>query len=321
MNQSRAALAAIAIVIPLAMLATIYTGSRPSQQQGSSQEQDKITVVASFYPLYEFASRVGGDRAEVSSLVPAGVEPHDWEPTPQDRQRVQSASMLVINSAGFESWADDMEANIVVNTSEGIELEHDDEGEGEEEDNDEHGHEGGVNPHIWLDPVLAKHQVEKIRDAMVSADPANANYYMEDADRFAAELDSLDAFIELELADCGKSDFVAFHDAFAHFAERYGLTQHSIHGASPEGEILPQRMQEIIELASELDINVIYSEDLIDSRLADTIAGEIPDGRVLVLSPIEGIDREEQQAGIGYIDKMKENVADLKVGLECRQQQ
>ena len=310
MNQSRAALAAIAVVIPLAMVATAYTG-RPPQQV--SQEQEKVTVVASFYPLYEFASRVGGDRVDVSSLVPAGIEPHDWEPTPQDKLRVQSASMFVINGVGFESWADNMEASVVVDTSVGSELEH--EGEIEE---DGQGHEGGVNPHIWLDPVLAKHQVEKIREALAMADPENTNYYAQNAAEFTAELDQLDAFIRLELGDCEKSDFIAFHDAFAHFAERYGLTQHSIHDVSPEGEILPQRMQEIIELANELGINVVYSEDLIDSRLADTIAGEIPGGMVLVLSPIEGIDQEDRALGIDYIEKMKQNVENLKVGLECR---
>lgn len=310
MNQSRAALVAIALVIPLAMLATAYTG-RPVQQAGQGNE--RITAVASFYPLYEFASRVGGDRVEVSSLVPAGIEPHDWEPTAQDRLRVQSADLLVVNGAGFESWAGDMEAKVVVNTSEGLELEHEEEAEA-----DEHGHEGGVDPHVWLDPVLAKHQVEKIRDAMAAVDPENADYYNQNAVEFAAELDQLDAFIKLELADCEKSDFIAFHDAFSRFAERYGLTQHAILGISPEGEILPQRMQEIIELAGGLGINVIYAEELIDSRLADTIAGEIPGGRVLVLSPIEGIGQEEQDAGTGYIDKMRENVVNLKVGLECR---
>jgi zinc transport system substrate-binding protein len=294
-NQSTAALAAIAIVIPLAMLATVYTG-RPAQQ--ANQEPHKITVVASFYPLYEFASRIGGDRAEVSSLVPAGIEPHDWEPTPQDRLRVQSADMLVINGVGFESWAGDMEVNVIVDTSKGIDHE--------------------TNPHIWLDPIIAKHQVENIRDALVAADPANADYFDRNAGAFLTDLDQLDSFIKLQLANCKKSDFVAFHDAFAYFAKRYGLTQHAIHDVSPEGEILPQKMQQVIEVANQLGINVIYSEDLVDSRLADTIAGEIPSGRVLVLSPIEGIDQEEQDAGVRYIDKMRENVVNLKVGLECR---
>ncbi|HJU95022.1 MAG TPA: zinc ABC transporter substrate-binding protein [Nitrososphaera sp.] len=316
MNQARAALAAIATLIPLAMIATVYTG-RPALQD--RQEQEKITVVASFYPLYEFASRVVGDRAEVSSLVPAGVEPHDWEPTAEDVSRGRLADVLIINGAGFEKWADGMEAKVVANTSEGIEFNY--EG-GKEVGEDDHGHEdatgGGVNPHIWLDPILAKHQIEKIRNVMVSSDPANADYYNQNADRFTTELDSLDAFIRSELAGCDKSDFIAFHDAFTHFSERYGLRQHSIHSASPEGEVLPQTIQQIIELANEFDINVIYSEDLIDSRLADTIANDIPDGKVLVLSPIEGIGNEEQAAGIGYIDKMKQNIANLKEGLECR---
>jgi zinc transport system substrate-binding protein len=319
MNQSRAALAAIVTLIPLAMIATIYTG-RPALQD--RQEQEKITVVASFYPLYEFASRVVGDRAEVSSLVPAGVEPHDWEPTAEDVSRVSAADLLVINGAGFEIWADDIEVKVVANTSEGIEFNYKEENRA---GSDEHGHEdddaaGGsrVNPHIWLDPMLAKHQIDKIRDAMARSDPVNTDYYNQNADRFTAELDSLDAFIRSELASCEKLDFIAFHDAFIHFSERYGLRQHSIQGVSPEGEILPQTIQQIIELANELDINVIYSEDLIDSRLADTIANEIPDGKVLVLSPIEGIGEEEQAVGIGYIDKMKQNIANLKDGLECR---
>jgi zinc transport system substrate-binding protein len=317
MNQSRAALSAIAILIPLAMIATAQTG-RPGQQ--GREEHEKITVIASFYPLYEFASRVVGDRAEVSSLVPAGIEPHDWEPTAEDISRGRSADVLVINGAGFEKWADEMKAKVIANTSEGIEFDHKEEKEAEDE---EHGQGGaavvvGVNPHIWLDPMLAKHQIDKIRNVMARSDPANADYYNQNTDRFSAELDSLDAFIRSELADCDKSDFIAFHNAFTHFSERYGLRQHSIQGISPEGEILPQTIQQIIKLANKLDINIIYSEDLIDSRLADTIANEIPNGKVLVLSPIEGIDKEEQAAGIGYIDKMKQNIANLKEGLECR---
>jgi zinc transport system substrate-binding protein len=317
MNQSRVALAAIAALIPLAMIATVYTG-RPALQD--RQEQEKITVVASFYPLYEFTSRVVGDRAEVSILVPAGVEPHDWEPTAEDVSRGRAADVLVINGAGFERWADGMQAKVVANTSEGIEFNYREEKEAGDDDDQEHQDAGGggVNPHIWLDPMLAKHQIDKIRDVMVSSDPANTDYYNQNADRFTAELDSLDAFIRSELADCNKSDFISFHDAFTHFSERYGLRQHSIHGASPEGEILPQTIQQIIELANGFGINIIYSEDLIDSRLADTIANEIPNGKVLVLSPIEGIGNEEQAAGIRYIDKMKQNIANLKEGLECR---
>lgn len=307
-KQGRIALVAIAIVIPLAMAGVLQTGARTEQP---SAPAEKVKMVTSFYPLYDFASHVAGDRAEVSSLVPPGIEPHDWEPTLGDVTRAREADLLVINGAGFESWADGIGARVIVNTSEGLDLTHE-----EEEAVDEHGHEG-VDPHIWLDPVLAKHQVDVIRAALVRADPAGANYYNDNAEQFSKELDGLDAFIKSELASCEKSDFIAFHDAFSRFAERYGLTQHSVYGISPEGEVLPQKIEEIITLADELGLNVVYSEDLVDSRLADVIAGEIQGGRVLVLSPIEGIDNKELDAGIGYIEKMRENIAALKEGLRC----
>lgn len=305
MRQSKAALVAIAVVIPLAMVATIYTGGQPA---GTIATERKVQAVASFYPLYDFASNVAGDRATVTSLVPPGIEPHDWEPTLGDVTRVRSADMLIINGAGFEAWADGIGARKIVNTSEGIELEA---VEGEQD-----GH-GAVDPHIWLDPVLAKQQVEAIRAALAQADPANAEYYSENVASYGAELDSLDSFIRSELSNCEKSEFIAFHDAFGRFAERYGLEQHAIHDISPEGEVLPQRLQEVIELARSLGISVIYSEDLVDPRLAEVVAGEIPGGRVLVLSPIEGIDADERAADIDYIAKMRENVANLREGLQC----
>jgi zinc transport system substrate-binding protein len=176
-----------------------------------------------------------------------------------------------------------------------------------------------IDPHIWLDPILVKNQVKNIEDALINRDPANKEYYQNNAINFTRALDSLDAHIRSTLQNCDKKDFIAFHDAFSYFANRYGLNQHSIQGVSPEGEVLPQRIQEIVELARDLGINIVYSEELVDSRFADVIAQEIPNGRVLTLSPIEGIKDEEQTAGIGYLDKMRENIANLKIGLECQE--
>jgi zinc transport system substrate-binding protein len=241
-------------------------------------------------------------------MVPAGIEPHDWEPTPRNIADAESADMIVYNGAGFESWFSGINAKFAVDTSRGIQLM-----EGGE------GAQGGSNfdPHIWLDPVLAKKQVEAIRDGFIQTDPVNSDYYSQNAQRYIAELDSLDSFIRSELSNCTLNDFIAFHDSFSYFANRYNLTQHSVHGVSPEGDVLPQRIQEITDLAATLGINVIYAEELVDPRLANVIAGEIPNGQVLVLSPIEGLEREELEQGLGYIDKMRENVQNLKVGLKC----
>jgi zinc transport system substrate-binding protein len=277
-----------------------------------STPSDKVRVVASFYPIFEFVKKVGGDRVEVSSLIPVGIEPHDFEPTIRQVQNAETADVLVFNGAGFEGqWLKNINAKFVIDTSKGLNL---------TVSNDEHADNGGVlfDPHIWLDPLLAKQQVEKIRDGLIKIDPANASYYNENAEKFLTELDNLATGIRTELSNCEKKDFITFHRAFSYFANRYNLTQHSIHEAtSPEGEILPQRIQQIISLARDIGLDTIYSEELVDPRLANVIAQEIPNGKVLVLSPIEGIDKEEQNAGIGYIDKMNENIKNLKVGLKC----
>ena len=175
-----------------------------------------------------------------------------------------------------------------------------------------------ADPRIWLDLILAKHQVKKIRDGLIKIDLVNTNYYNGTAKKFIAELDSLNAFIRSELSNCDKTDFIAFHNAFTYFSNRYGLNQHSVYeGVSPKADILPHRLQEIIKLSRELNIDTIYTEDLIDPRLVNVIATEIPNSKIMILSPIEGINKEKQKAGIGYIDKMMQNIDNLKVGLKC----
>ena len=318
------------------------------QQPPPSNDTKKVRVITSFFPLYDFVRNAGGERAEVSVMVPAGIEPHDWEPTPRNIADAESADMLVYNGAGFESWVSDINAKFAVDTSRGIQLMEggeEEEGGGQsatmtaitttnattnttttnnsattitaEEGIEGADEESNLDPHIWLDPMLAKKQVEAIRDGFVQIDPVNSDYYSQNAQRYIAELDSLDSFIRSELSNCSLNDFIAFHDSFSYFANRYNLTQHSVHGVSPEGDILPQRIQEIRDLAATLGISIIYAEDLVDPRLANVIAGEIPNGQVLVLSPIEGLERAELEQGLGYIEKMRENVENLKVGLKC----
>jgi zinc transport system substrate-binding protein len=282
----------------------------------ASIKLNKIKVIASFYPIFEFVKKVGGDRVEVSSLIPVGIEPHDYEPTIQQVRNAETADMLVFNGAGFEGqWLKSINTKFAVDTSKGLNLTGSTYGYAG--DDDEHSRKL-LDPHIWLDPLLAKQQVEKIRDGLKRVDPANAAFYNENAKRFIAELDNLDKKIRLELSNCEKKDFITFHRAFGYFANRYGLTEHEIHPNSPEGEILPQRIEQIIGLARDMGLDTIYSEELVDPRLANVIAQEIPNGKVLVLSPIEGIDKEEQNAGVGYIDKMNENIENLKIGLKCK---
>jgi zinc transport system substrate-binding protein len=268
-----------------------------------AQQSSKINVVASFFPIYEFAKQVGGDRVNIMTLIPAGVEPHDYEPTIQQLQEAENADVVFFNGLGFEdSWIGRINNDNLVDTSSLLNLS-----------------QGSKtrNPHVWLDPVLAKAQVQQVENALIEIDPNNKLYYQNNAMNFTAELESLDSEIKNVLQTCNKKDFVAFHDAFGYFANRYGLIQHSVQGISPEGEVLPQRIEQTIRLADDLGLNVIYAEELLDPRFAEVIAQEIPNGKVLVLSPLEGIEKEEMDTGIGYLDKMEQNISNLKVGLEC----
>jgi zinc transport system substrate-binding protein len=314
---------AIACSIPSVVMAST-NGSRASGENVSadnsnnsssinsadSTASDKVRVVASFYPIFEFVKRIGGDRVEVSSLIPVGIEPHEYEPTIRQVQNAETADMLVFNGAGFEGqWLKNINAKFMIDTSKGLNL--------TASKDDEHG-VALLDPHIWLDPILAERQVEKIRDGLMKIDPSNATYYNANARKLLSELDNLDRSIRSELSSCEKKDFITFHRAFGYFANRDNLTQHGIHETiSPEGEILPQRIQQIISLARDTGLDTIYSEELVDPRLANIIAQEIPNGKVLVLSPIEGIDKDEQNAGVGYVEKMNENIENLKLGLKC----
>ncbi len=290
---------------------TIQTnGTQKSQPEAisSNATQPRIKVVGSFYPIYEFVKRVGGNKVDVSTLIPIGVEPHDFEPTIQQIQKAGSADLVVYNGAGLEKWSDKINSKFKVDASQGLSL----------LTGNVTKTTGGYDPHVWLDPILAKREVENIRDALVKVDPTNSQYYKANADIFIGELNDLDNKIKDELSNCSKKDFIAFHNAFTYFASRYGLNQHGIQGLTPEGEILPQRLQGVIQLARDLGLNIIYSEDLVDPRSAEVIAQEIPNGKVLILSPIEGINAEEQKDGIGYLDKMNEDINNLRIGLGCQ---
>ena len=302
--QIKLAIVAIIIVIPLSSIVIYGTDS---SQQFTKTDNSKLQVISSFYPLHEFSQKIGGDKVDVTLIVPAGIEPHDWEPTVKDVQKMQQSDLIVINGVGFENWVDRLyETNysgIIVDTSNGILIKsHADEGH-----EDKHG---STDPHIWLNPVYAKKQVQNIANAFSNSDPENRKFYQSNAADYVEQLDLLDSKIRDELSTCNR-DFVAFHDAFSYFADEYGLTQHTIISSNdPHGEATAKTLEDVISLARELNIKVIFSEENIDPRTSETIANEIG-GKVLVLSPLEVASDES------YVFKMTENLVNLKETL-CR---
>ncbi|HEY7696718.1 MAG TPA: zinc ABC transporter substrate-binding protein [Nitrososphaeraceae archaeon] len=270
-----------------------------------SRSSQKLVVISSILPIDEFVKKVGGNAIESSLIIPPGIEPHEFDPTISQIQTISSADVLVFNGLGIENWLTKIDPLHKIDASNGLNASYSD------------SRNMTMDPHVWLDPLLAKKQVENIRKGLVLIDPSNKDTYNSNARSFLAELDELDKTIRDQLESCKKKDFISFHNSFSYFAKRYGLTQHSISESGPEAEVTPARLAEIIKVAKDLGINVIYSEELMDPRYAMVIAQEIPNGKVLDLSPIEGLTKNEQIAGIGYIDKMHEDIKNLSMGLEC----
>ena len=315
-SQIKLAIIAIAIVIPLASFAV----TQPSfNSEISITENSKLQIITSATFLNEFSQNVGKEMIDVTLLVPMGADPHDWEPTIRDREKLQKADVIIVNGIGYEHWIGSFDSNdnqgILVDTSNGISTldseKHDDHAKEDDhdghEEEDKNNHED-LDPHIWLNPVYAQLQVKNIANALSNSDPTNKNYYQSNAAIYNKELDLLDSKIRTELSGC-KTDFITFHNAFSYFSEEYGLTQHTIISSNDShGEVRPQTLENIISLARELNIKVIFAEESTSTKTSQVIADEIG-GKVLVLSPLEIVSDET------YVEKMTQNLNNLKDAL------
>jgi zinc transport system substrate-binding protein len=260
--------------------------------------------------MYDFARQVAADRAQVISLVPPGVHGHDWEPSPQDVAQVRRARLFVYNGAGFEPWADKLikeaagSATVVVAASAGLAVART-------------GADGGMDPHVWLDPVLARGEVDAIRAALERGDPGGKSAYEAKAAAYGAKLADLDGRFDAGLRDCARREVVVSHAAFGYLTRRYRLEQIAVTGLAPQAEPSPAALAAIVRTARERKVTAIFLEPLVSPKLAETLAREVG-VRLLTLDPIEGVTRKEAAEGTGYIELMARNLQSLREGLGCR---
>ena len=447
-NSSIAIVAGVAIAVAIIASVMAFSGvsdnSMPMDtpevdQTNLVSQQEKLTVLTSFYPYHEFTKNVAGDFAEVKQFMPSGVEAHDWEPRAQEIQSLNDADVFVYNGLGMEPYVENIIGSgefdnvLFVKASEGVELlkfeddhddhdehakeddhdDHDDshaeefydeiamvieefeeghmtesqsieaieeilhehEGDGhdhgagaieeiehvlheiedghiegsegleeihhlvsgedvhdehaKEDEHDEHdehakedGHDGHdhdyeFDPHIWLDPLLVKQQVNVIRDGLIQADPQNKEHYEENARIYNNKMDALDMKIESSLSSCQKDTIVPFHNAFTYLGERYDIHVMALSGMTPDSEASAAEIAEFVDFVKDNDIKVIFSEELVDPRLAEVIAEET-NAQVMLFSPLEALTPDEIGTNISYIDKMEQNLDSLVVALECQ---
>ena len=306
MNINKVPIIAVITIAILVLTNTEHSYQIEENLSEQTNDLTKLKITTSFFPYYDLVSQIVVDKVELNSVIPFGAEPHDWEPSPGAIKSIQESDMIVYNGIGFDSWIKKVltelnSSNIVaIDISEGLKLLELSEDEGHEEDS----LHSTYDPHIWLDPIFMKKQIELISKQLSKMDPINSQYYSNNTAILVEKLDSLDQYIKISFSNCELDEFIPFHNAFSYFNNRYNLTAYPVHGSAPEGEILPQDITQIITLANELGINTFYSEDLADPRVINTLAQELSNSQVLSLSPLEGIAEDEYTNGIGYLEKM-----------------
>jgi zinc transport system substrate-binding protein len=292
-----------------ASLASLLSGCSGS---GSAAEVDGVSVVASFYPLAEAASRVGGDLVSVQNLTPPGVEPHDLELAPDDIEAIANADVIVYLGGGFQPAVEDALAEaehaVTVDALNAVATNAAPASEAEEGLT--------VDPHVWLDPARYEEIVRAVADALAKADPANEATYAANAQAYIAQIAALDEEFRAGLSDCGRTTIVTSHEAFGYLADAYGLTQVGILGLSPEAEPDPRRLAELRDLVEREGVTTIFAEELVSPKVAETLASEAG-VQVAVLNPIESLTDAQEKAGEDYLSVMRENLDTLRKALDC----
>nr|WP_155707017.1 metal ABC transporter substrate-binding protein [Gloeocapsopsis dulcis] len=295
--------------------ATQQTQTQQTQEAAAPQQSEQIRVVATFLPMYWFTRAVAGDRAQVEILVPPGTEVHDYQATPTDVQAIATADILVKNGLGMEDFLDSTIQNAgnpnlqQIDASSGIETVGEIspvESAGGHGHSHDQGDSDGGNPHVWLDPVLAKQQVENIRDGLIAADPANKDAYQANAAAYIQQLEQTHNQFQQSLQQYPNCTFITFHDAYPYLANRYQLQQVAV-VEIPEDQPSPGDIQRAVNAVKKYDAQAIFSEPGVDNSLIQSLSQDL-NLTVYSIDPLEAGPTDPQH----YFTAMSENLQTIE---------
>jgi zinc transport system substrate-binding protein len=287
----------IILILAVALLAGCG-GAASTDNRGASGE-NRLDVVAAFYPLAYAADRVGGAAVSVTNVTPPGAEPHDVELSAHDVERVRSADVVLYLGSGFQPA---LERVVEGARGEAIDLLRGLDVTATPADDER------VDPHVWLDPLRYARIVERIGAALERPEAAA---------ELAADVRELHAAFRQGLRVCARRELVTSHAAFGYLAARYRLEQIALSGLSPGAEPSPRRLERLIDEVREQGATTVFFETLVAPDVAETVAREAG-ARTAVLNPLEGLTEAELRRGEDYFSVMRANLATLREALACR---
>ncbi len=288
-----------------------------SQKKVNNSESQKLKIVATIFPFYDFAKIVGGDKADVSLLLPPGMEVHSFEPKPSDIFTINKSDIFIYTGDFMELWAKDILNGInnknllVINASNGTKLI-----PAVFHDSDEPV--GSMDPHIWLDFDNDKIIINSIADAFAEKDSANRDFYEENATSYKIQLADLDNEYSSVLSTCLSKEIIyGGHYAFGYLAKRYGLKYIAAQGVSPDAEPTVHDLAALVNQTRKDGVKYVFYEELTSPKIAETIANETG-AKLLLLNAGHNVAKSDLDKRVSFIDIMKENLASIKTGLQCQ---
>ena len=269
----------------------------------NNKDNEKINVVASFFPVYDLIKRVGGDKVEVNNLTQTG-DAHSFEPGIKDMENISKSELLAINGAGFEGWIDQIKSSQpdlqVLDLSEDLDLIEVD---------------GHTDPHTWLSVKNPQLMLEKIKDKLIELDKKNEAYYNENYQKALEEFKTVEKKYDEELSKYKGRAFIAPHAAFNYLLQEYDLEQVGIEGINSVNEPNAARMKEIVDIMKNKNINTVFYEYGQSDKIAQTVAEEV-NGKVLPISTLEVITQKDVDNGMDYIKLLEMNLENLVTSFE-----
>ncbi|MCX6860292.1 MAG: metal ABC transporter substrate-binding protein [Verrucomicrobia bacterium] len=291
----------------------------------------EIRVLTTLPAIHSWAANVAGDTAAVESLLPANVGPHDFQFRPSDLRKLAAADVVLMNGLGVDTWLTravsrgaSKPSRRVVTVTDGLQnqlihhrtpLAIDPTTTGSKKPSQDHSHDhdhgdDDANPHIWLDPVFAKHCVSNIIQALCQADPAHAEGYTRRGETYLRELDQLDEQIRSSLKGLSNRKVVTFHDAFPYFCRRYDLQLVGVVEEVPSVDPSPKYLAQLSRAIRQQQVRVIFSEPQFHPRLIKRLANDLAIG-VAELDVLE--------TGVAsrtfYVDGLRRNLRTLELAL------
>lgn len=298
----------IAYYLLLGMFGMLLLTGCQSQGKSNPSKQNSFEITTTFYPMYYFTKEIVQNKASVKMLTPSNTEPHDYEPSAKDISQIEKSHLFIYNADDLETWVPSVKSVIqtdssvkMIKASQGISLLKD----------EEHGND----PHVWLDPVLAKKEVKTIAKAIIKADPKHQAFYRKNERKLLQRLEQLNKEYRTMTQHAKHKTFVTQHAAFSYLAHQYGLTQEAISGIDPEQEPSPKQLAQIEQKVKKQGIRYIYVEEQASSKVAQTVKNATG-ATLLPLNTLESLSYKEQKEGQNYFTVMNQNLKSLQKSLQ-----